>query len=97
MSSTPYNSALSRVPCREVRLPPVRMDSIEQADGSIVLCSSESLQQFDPNIPRNFLSMADKQPGKTLYAQRRRENSPEKPFTPSADASQTAAWAIGTI
>ncbi len=73
MSSTPYNSALSRVPCREVRLPPVRMDSIEQADGSIILRSRESLQQFDPNIPRNFLSMAEKQPGKTLYAQRRRE------------------------
>jgi len=49
------------------------MDTIEQADGSIILRSSEPLQQFDPNIPRNFLSMADKQPGKTLYAQRRRE------------------------
>lgn len=73
MSSAQDNLVLSPVPFREVHLPPVRMDRTEQADGSIVLRCSDRLQHFDPNIPRNFLETASRQPDKTLYAQRRRE------------------------
>jgi len=73
MSSTSDHSQISRIPCREVRLPKVRMDTFEQADGSILLRSSDPLRTFDPNILRNFIANSEKQPGKTLYAQRRRE------------------------
>jgi feruloyl-CoA synthase len=73
MSSAQDNSTQSPVPFRAVDLPPVRMDRTERADGSIVLRCSDRLQHFDPNIPRNFLETASRQPDKTLYAQRRRE------------------------
>jgi feruloyl-CoA synthase len=49
------------------------MDRTDQDDGSIILRFSEALQAFDPNIPRNLLATARRQPEKTIYAQRRRE------------------------
>jgi len=73
MSTAPENLPLSQIPLRDVRLPPVRLDMLKRPDGSIILRCSEPLQEFDPNIPRSFFSMAEKQAGKTLYAQRRRQ------------------------
>ena len=73
MSTAPENLSLSQIPLRDVRLPPVRLDTLKRPDGSIILQCSEPLQEFDPNIPRSFFSMAGKQAGKTLYAQRRRQ------------------------
>lgn len=73
MNIAQYSSAPSSIPCREVHLPPVRTDRTERPDGSIVIRCSDPLQDFDPNIPRNFLKTAKNQPEKTLYAQRRRE------------------------
>ena len=73
MSTTSNPSRLMDIPCREVKLPPVRMDLDKRPDGSILLRASDPLRDFDPNILRNFLSLAAKQPDKTLYAQRNRE------------------------
>ena len=73
MSSSSDTSATSEIPLREVELPPVRMDRTERPDGSIILRCSQPLQGFDPNIPRNFLKTAGKQPDKTLYAQRQKQ------------------------
>jgi feruloyl-CoA synthase len=39
-------------------------------DGSILLKAEEALDPFDPNIVRTFLSRAEQQPDKTIYAQR---------------------------
>jgi feruloyl-CoA synthase len=73
MSSTINPTRLSETPCREVKLPPVQMDVERLSDGSMLLRASEPLRPFDPNILRNFLSNAARQPEKTLYAQRARE------------------------
>jgi len=48
------------------------MNKNERADGSIILSASDPLQEFDPNILRNFIAHAKSQPEKTLYAQRHR-------------------------
>lgn len=74
MTSASDNSVLSHSPFRDVSFPPVRMTTTKRSDGSMVLRHSESLAEFDPNIPRSLLAMAEKQAGKTIYAQRRRES-----------------------
>lgn len=56
-----------------VRLPAVPMKRVRRSDDSIILSAADPLQDFDPNILRSFIASADRQPEKTLYAQRRRE------------------------
>jgi feruloyl-CoA synthase len=73
MNNTSSHSESSPKPGREVIFPPVRMNKTVRGNGCILIRAEEDLREFDPNIIRNFFSQAEKQPDKTLYAQRHRE------------------------
>lgn len=63
---------MESVDYRDNSLPEVKLEVSERADGTLVLKSQYTLVDFDPIIARNFFAQAEKQPDKTLYAQRQR-------------------------
>ena len=70
--ATPQPESID-IPYRDIALPPVRLVTDRQADGTIVLRCAEPLVSFDANIIRAFYRQVSLHGEKTLYAQRRLE------------------------